>query len=91
MISLADKYQSELASYGQTEELRLRGATLLQNLRETDASQEVKKVEKKMATQERHQICQSIYDNVNRLNKIGRMVFENDPVHFALFESRWRV
>ncbi len=29
------------------------------------------------------------YDMVNRINKIGRLVFVNDPVRLVLFESKW--
>ena len=44
---------------------------------------------KKSATQERRQLFQYLYDETNRINRIGRMQFADDPVTAVLFESRW--
>jgi len=30
-----------------------------------------------------------LYDTIIRINRVGRLGFENDPVHLALFESKW--
>lgn len=89
LIRLAGKYQTELAEFGQTPEILARGGELLTSLRESDSVQEVKKDEKRQATQERYQKFKNLYDTVNKINKVGRMVFANDPVHYALFESKW--
>ena len=89
LIKLAKKCQDQLASYGQTPEIMAQGSELLTALRGADAVQEIKKDDKRSATQERYQTFKGLYDTVNRINKIGRLVFENDPIKLALFESKW--
>lgn len=89
LISLAAQYQTELAAVGQTPEILAEGSALLDSLRQADQSQELKKDQKRSATQERYQKFRIIYDTVNRINRVGRLVFENDPVKRALFESKW--
>lgn len=89
LINLSDKHKTELADVGQTAEILAQGPELLAALRETDSEQELKKDEKKSATQERYQSFQGLYDNVNKVNQVGRLVFESDPIHLALFESKW--
>ena len=89
LISLANKYQTELASFGQTPELLAQGSELLNELRAADTAQELKKDTKKQSTQDRYQQFKNLYDTVTRLNRIGRLVFENDPANLALFESKW--
>ncbi|MCK6619695.1 MAG: hypothetical protein HUU32_04680 [Calditrichaceae bacterium] len=91
LINLATQYQTELAAQGQTPEILAQGSQLLESLREADQAQELKKDEKRSATQERYQKFQIIYDTTNRINKIGRLVFENDPINLPLFESKWPV
>lgn len=89
LINLADKYKTELANFGQTPEILAQGSEFLNNLRVADSAQEVKKDEKKQATQDRYQHFKNLYDTVIKINRVGRLVFENDPVHLALFESKW--
>ncbi len=89
LINLATQHQSELAAAGQTPEILAAGGQHLEALRQADRAQELKKDAKKSATQERYQKFQVIYDTVNRLNRVGRLVFESDPVKLALFESKW--
>ncbi len=89
LISLANKYQSELAGFGQTPELLAQGSELLNELRAADTAQELKKDTKKQSTQDRYQQFKNLYDTITRLNRIGRLVFENDPTNLALFESKW--
>ena len=91
LINLADKYKTELATFGQTPEILAQGNEFLNNLREADSVQEVKKDEKKQATQDRYQQFKNLYDTVIKINRVGRLVFENDPVHLALFESKWPI
>jgi len=91
LINLATQYQTELAAQGQTPEILAQGSQLLESLRQADQAQELKKDEKRSATQERYQKFQIIYDTTNRINKVGRLVFENDPVNLPLFESKWPV
>jgi hypothetical protein len=89
LIKQAVKYHPQLSNFGQTDEIRDAGNTLLENLRSADAKQESQKTEKPSSTQERYQIFRKLYDTVNRINRIGRIVFKNDPVHLALFKSKW--
>ncbi len=89
LIDLADKYQAELAGYGQTPEVLARGRELLNELRTADSAQELKKDTRRQATQDRYQQFKNLYDTVNRINRIGRLVFENDPATLTLFESKW--
>ncbi|NQT26456.1 hypothetical protein HQ585_13975 [candidate division KSB1 bacterium] len=89
LIKLANQYNAELTAYGQTPEILAEGSRLLEALRTMDAAQEIKKDEKKSATQTRYQKFETIYNTVNRINRIGRLLFETDPVHLALFESKW--
>lgn len=91
LINLATQYQTELAAQGQTPEILAQGSQLLNSLRQADQAQELKKDEKRSATQERYQKFQIIYDTTNRINKVGRLVFENDSVNLPLFESKWPV
>lgn len=89
LIALADKHKAELTDYGQTAEILAQGSQLLAALRAADAVQEVRKDIKRQAAQTRYEIFVQLYDTVNRINKVGRLVFENDPVHLALFQSKW--
>jgi len=89
LISLAHQYSTALTDYGQDETVIAQGETALADLRTADSQQELKKDHKRAATQERGQAFQVLYDTVNRINKIGRMVFEGDPVNLTLFESKW--
>ncbi len=89
LISIADQYKTELANFGQTAEKLAMGSELLNLLRVTDSTQELNKDEKKMATKDRNQQYINLYDMVNEINRIGRIVFKNDPVKLALFQSKW--
>jgi hypothetical protein len=89
LIDLADKYKTELAAFGQTPELLAQGRDLLNDLRTADSAQELKKDTKKQSTQDRYQQFKNLYDTVNRINRIGRLVFENDPATLTLFETKW--
>lgn len=89
LINLANQHQTELAAVGQTPEILTEGSALLESLRQADQVQELQKDAKKSATRERYQKFQIIYDTVNKINRVGRLVFENDPVNLTLFESKW--
>ena len=89
LIKQAVKYHPQLSNFGQTDEIRDAGNTLLENLRSADAQQESQKTENPSSTQERYQLFRKLYDTVNRINRIGRIVFKNDPVRLVLFESKW--
>lgn len=89
VIGLSEKYQTELTRAGQTPEIIQAGKDLYQRLREANVVQEMKKSEKHTATLERQQKFADIYDMTNKINKIGRQVFKNNPTIRALFESKW--
>ncbi len=89
-IKLANDHHAELALVGQTDEIRDRGAALLNSLKQADNVQELKKGDNLSATQDRHQQMKEIYDITNRINFTGRLAFHNDPVRKALFRSKWR-
>lgn len=90
LISLSDKYKTDLAKFGQTPEILAQGSEFLENLREADSTQELRKDEKKQATRDRYQQFKNLYATIIKINRIGRLVFENDPAHLALFESKWQ-
>ncbi len=89
IIELAGKHQAQLAAAGQTPAMIQQGKNLSQQLRDANVAQEVKKDEKYTATQERRQKFLALYDTINKINKIGRLVFKHDPVKRVLFESKW--
>ena len=74
---------------GQTPAILAEGSVLLGQLRLADNDQELKKVYKKKATQLRHEEFNNLYDTVNKINKVGRTIYKNDPVNYVLFESPW--
>lgn len=89
MVKLANQYQTELADVGQTPEILEQGTTLLNSLRTADSDQELKKKTKRLETSERHDVFYQLYDAVNRINRIGRMVFTGDESKRLLFMSPW--
>jgi hypothetical protein len=89
LIHLAREHQENLLVHGQTEQVNAEGERLLQALRDADMLQESKKGGKKSATRERHRLFHYLYNETNRINRIGRMMFADDPVTAVLFESRW--
>ena len=89
LLALADKYKTELASFGQTPQFFTEGEQYLAELRAKDTVQELQKETKQQATQERYVQFQELYNRVNKINRVGRLVFKNDPIRMALFESKW--
>ena len=89
LLSLAEQYQDALAAAGQTPEVIAAGRTLLTQMREAEAQQELKKAAKNAGNRKRYKQLDEIYETTNRVNEIGRLVFKNDPDKQALFKSRW--
>jgi len=89
LVKVAEKYQTQLAPHGQTPEVLAQGLELLNQLRSADTAQEIKKEEKTTATKERNEKFLLLYETVNKINKVGRLVFKDDPIKRALFESKW--
>ncbi len=89
LTALAETHKDVLANFGQTPEILAEGSVLLDDLRGADAVQEQQKDSKRVATEERHQVFQKLYDTVNRINKVGRIVFQDDPANRSRFDSKW--
>jgi hypothetical protein len=89
LTKVSDKYQIQLAPFGQTPEVLAQGLELLNQLRSADTAQEIKKEEKTTATKERNEKFLVLYETVNKINKVGRLVFKDDPIKRALFDSKW--
>jgi len=89
MIKLTTDNHVELSAQGQTEAIRDQGPQLLEQLTQADNLQETGKDTKKAVTQSRYVLFKKIYDQVNKLNKVGRRVFRDDPVNLVLFQSKW--
>ena len=66
-----------------------KGTNLLGQLKGTDYDQELKKLHKKNATQVRHDKFKHLYNTVNKVNKVGRMMYKDDPANYVLFETPW--
>ncbi len=89
IIGLSEKYQSALVKAGQTPEIIQTGKDLYQQLRQVNLAQEIKKSEKHTATLQRQQKFANIYEMTNKINKIGRQIFKNEPNIMQLFQSKW--
>lgn len=89
MLRLVTQHQTVLTAKGQPASTAADGAALLQQLREADLQQETKKGAKKSATEERHFKFTELYDEVNRICRIGKLAFQNEPAIAVLFESPW--
>jgi len=89
LVKVAEKYQTQLAPYGQTPEVLAQGLELLNQLRSADTAQEIKKEERTTSTKERNEKFRLLYETVNKINKVGRLVFKDEPIKRALFESKW--
>jgi hypothetical protein len=91
ILTLAKSYRDELLDHGQTDETIAEGEALLTALDEADDVQELKKLTKQGDTEERRQLFSELVDFINRTNRTGRSVAEqnNDPVMFAYFKSPW--
>jgi hypothetical protein len=89
LTKVSDKYQIQLAPHGQTPEVLAQGLELLNQLRSADTAQEIKKEERTTSTKERNEKFLLLYETVNKINKVGRLVFKDDPIKRALFESKW--
>ena len=89
LVKLSKDNVTTLAEYGQSKETITEGQELLTELRKKDAMQELQKSAKTSDTQERYEKFRTLYDTVNRINKVGRKVFKDDLVRTPLFKSPW--
>ncbi len=90
MIEISENYVEKLSDFGLTEETVLEGKKLYQNLKEINDLQKTKKNENKRKTNERKFQFKNLYETVNKINKIGRMVFRNEAHKKELFISPWK-
>jgi|GEM_PF-1146131 len=89
ILRLSDDYREALEPFGLTRAVIREGEELLQEFREADLDQELKKVERPAATVERDEAFQLVYDMTNAIRATGRLVFKNSPVEYNLFRSPW--
>jgi aryl-alcohol dehydrogenase-like predicted oxidoreductase len=89
IVHLAEKHADALAEYGQTTAIIAEGHQLMQDLRAADLSQEAQKDKRSSQTERRDEIFAEIYDQINDINRIGRAVYDIDPVKKAYFKSPW--
>jgi hypothetical protein len=88
LIELAKTHGSVLATIGQTQDYITQGELLLKDLIATNQAQEEYNIKRKGVTSDRQSLYRSLYDDVNRINRVGQMV-SNDPTIKVLFRSNW--
>ena len=89
LLELAQNKSDTLAGYGQTPEFIQTGEDLLQSLIKIDQIQEQTKAEKRSLSKERHSLFNQLYETINKINKVGQMVFAADSAKLELFRSNW--
>ncbi|MBN2090104.1 hypothetical protein JW964_10835 [candidate division KSB1 bacterium] len=89
LISLAEKYQNELAIMGQTPAVLENGRHLLNALQGANLAQETKKVEKTVSNEERKRLFLELFETVNKISQVGKLLFKNDPPRLVLFKKPW--
>jgi hypothetical protein len=89
LIELAKNHASVLETMGQTKDDVQQGQKLLQELIETNQSQEEFNIKRKGITVDRQLVYRRLYDGVNRINRVGQMVFKDNAAVNVLFRSSW--
>jgi len=90
IIEISENYVEKLSEFGLTEETILEGKQLYGNLKEINDLQKTRKNENKRKTNERKFKFRNLYETVNKINKIGRMVFKSEPHKRKQFVSPWK-
>lgn len=90
LIALAQTNNLQLTAFGQTEEFVQQGTDLLELLKTNDSLQESSKVTKRSISEERHILFNELYETINKINKVGQMVFASDFAKLELFKVKWR-
>jgi len=89
LLQLARTQATHLVGAGQTEaELGL-GERLLDELVKANQAQEEYNLKRTTVTAERRLAFRQLYDQVNRINKSGQMVYGIDSAKGRLFRSAW--
>jgi hypothetical protein len=89
LINLAKTHAQVLETVGQKTEEIATGESLLKELTAANQTQEEYNIKRKGVTVERQTIYRRLYDSVNRINRVGQMVFNNNPAVSRLFSSSW--
>lgn len=90
VIKIAENNFEDLQNCGLTKETIEQGRAEAQNLRTANKLQKQKKAENKLLTKERTHIFEQLYETVNRINKVGRMVYKTKKYERELFASPWK-
>lgn len=91
LLELAQNHNNVLANFGQTPEFIQNGTQFLESLKSADQLQEQKKSLKQSVSEERHILFNELYETINKINKVGKMVFVNDSAKAVLFKSNWPI
>jgi hypothetical protein len=89
LIELAKTHAPVLETMGQTADYVQQGEQLLKELIETNQAQEEYNIKRKGITVDRQSVYRRLYDGVNRINRVGQMVFKDDAAVNVLFRSNW--
>jgi len=89
LIALAQSNNTQLSNFGQTAEFLQQGADLLELLKTADSIQENTKITKRSVSEERHILFNELYETINKINKVGQMVFASDLAKKELFKAKW--
>jgi len=91
LLELAQNHNESLANFGQTPEFIQEGTEFLESLKSIDKLQEQTKSSKQSVSEERHILFNELYETINKINKVGRMVFADDGAKLVLFKSNWPI
>jgi hypothetical protein len=89
LIGLAKTYAEVLAKVGQTPAEIKAGEQLLNDLIKANQTQEEYKIKRTQVTSDRRIAYRKLYDGVNTINKVGQMVYADNPSVALLFASSW--
>ncbi|MGK7930269.1 MAG: hypothetical protein AB4041_02390 [Microcystaceae cyanobacterium] len=89
LIGLAKTHANVLENLGQTPQETKTGEQLLDDLIKANQAQEEYKIKRTQVTSERRAAYRKLYDRVNTINQVGKMVYTNNPSVALLFASSW--
>ncbi len=90
LLRIAEKNKDKLSKLGLTQDVIQQGKGLHDRLTQTVYEQENYKIENKNITIERNKKYNELYDIINNINKVGRLVFKHEPAMKILFKSPWK-
>jgi hypothetical protein len=89
LIDLAKTHASVLETIGQPADYVAQGEQLLKDLIVANQAQQEYNIKRKGVTVDRQSVYRSLYDSVNRINKVGQLVFSDNAAIKVLFASTW--